>query len=559
MEWRSGMFVIYCSHQWVAHRHPDPKGMQIMELRNAVLGILSGNVKVRPDIEAQLLMQNNAVPVSDELVARLRDAYVWYDYWSVPQVSLASPEEEVGTLKAMTATVRCIPEYLKRSSLFVALCPEMDHEDTGLACNYGSWLRRAWCRLELACWGLSGRSGPDDGASLVLVESASNVTYKAAQRWLIPPVGDGEFSQEKDKGLLCPVVKSLMDGYVAATAKSRDNQAILKCRFVTALEATALQGLADEDPRSLLGDPPLEEEVALFLERLNFASLADQGQGGLSALHCAALEGRPKVVEAAVRSGAAVNAKTTAFLDVRGGSTPLHLACMFGHAETVRCLLELRAQPGICDAVGCSAVHWAALHGTLMNSPAFQHHKVLEVLLDSGVSIESPSTGGFPPLLHACGWGGNAQCMQVLLERGADVRWTTPLGGPLHHVAMWGCGSSDSIALLIKYNVDVDAVVSADGLQNSLLIKGAQMALSYGWESQFCKVLGEMEGSTPLMVAAMRGHRATCKALLLHKADHHRRNASGHSALDLAVSAGYEHVATFLRYANVGHRCSSSC
>ena len=40
--------------------------------------------------------------------------------------------------------------YIERSTHFFAVCPTVGHRDlSGTACDYGSWLGRGWCRLEL--------------------------------------------------------------------------------------------------------------------------------------------------------------------------------------------------------------------------------------------------------------------------------------------------------------------------------------------------------------------------------------------------------------------------
>ena len=43
--------------------------------------------------------------------------------------------------------MQSIPFYVEVSEIFVALVPELRHEDTGRLCNYTSWLSRGWCRL----------------------------------------------------------------------------------------------------------------------------------------------------------------------------------------------------------------------------------------------------------------------------------------------------------------------------------------------------------------------------------------------------------------------------
>ena len=53
----------------------------------------------------------------------------------------------------MTNAIASIPAYIERSSHFFAIVPTVRHHDVhGVTCDYGSWLERGWCRLEM--WAL---------------------------------------------------------------------------------------------------------------------------------------------------------------------------------------------------------------------------------------------------------------------------------------------------------------------------------------------------------------------------------------------------------------------
>ena len=48
------------------------------------------------------------------------------------------------------ALAQSIPAYIERSTLMIILVPTCEHVDrTGELCDYSSWRRRGWCRLEL--------------------------------------------------------------------------------------------------------------------------------------------------------------------------------------------------------------------------------------------------------------------------------------------------------------------------------------------------------------------------------------------------------------------------
>ena len=49
----------------------------------------------------------------------------------------------------MKHAVESIPAYIERVSLLLVLAPVCMHQDRQEACNFATWRRRGWCRLEL--------------------------------------------------------------------------------------------------------------------------------------------------------------------------------------------------------------------------------------------------------------------------------------------------------------------------------------------------------------------------------------------------------------------------
>lgn len=545
VEWSCGMTVIFVSHQWLADRHPDPKGLQLAELRKAFMNLFSGELSISSAMETELFLRSFTT-MSAETVTKIRSSYIWYDYWSIPQVSLAPADEREETVRDMVNAVNTIPQYVARSEFFFALCPDLVHEDTGVPCSFATWLRRGWCRLEMVSRGLCGDYAPRND-TFVLVRSGSDAIFQGALRWLGAIVGDGDFTVEEDRKLLRPVVKALMDDYTVAMAKSSDALGLAKSRYVLAIRATLLQGLGNEDHASLEESP--EEEAATFLDRFGFRTLSDRGEAGLGPLHCAALEGRPRVAQAAVQAGADVNSSLGASveeLNLTEGSTALTLAGTQGHAEMVGCLLSLRADTERSDVTGSYTIHLTVLHGTMMSS-CFHHDKVLELLLQHRANIESAPFIGARPLCATCGTGTNTKSMEKLLSHGASVNWTSHMGGPLHNVALWGQGTAEAVDLLVKYAADVNAVVQPPDASSRLFLSCAHWASSLGRTSELWQVLQALEGATPLLAAALRGHKELCEALLARRADQSCRNARGQSALDIARMRGNAHVAALFK------------
>lgn len=113
------------------------------------------------------------------------DAYIWLDYMSVPQIGsyldagMSDLTKAVESIPAYGELVECqrqrtplIPppvspqghvhlpirlpssdraaHAVEKASHFFAVTPYVQHRDLpSVICNYGSWLKRGWCRLEM--------------------------------------------------------------------------------------------------------------------------------------------------------------------------------------------------------------------------------------------------------------------------------------------------------------------------------------------------------------------------------------------------------------------------
>eukprot|EP00969_Alexandrium_andersonii_P354339 15441956-Alexandrium_andersonii.AAC.1 len=54
--------------------------------------------------------------MSPDTIAELSGAYLWYDYWSVPQPRLSIVGKEAETLQQMIRSVNTIPSYVRRAN-----------------------------------------------------------------------------------------------------------------------------------------------------------------------------------------------------------------------------------------------------------------------------------------------------------------------------------------------------------------------------------------------------------------------------------------------------------
>ncbi|NXO30710.1 ASB18 protein, partial [Cisticola juncidis] len=115
-------------------------------------------------------------------------------------------------------------------------------------------------------------------------------------------------------------------------------------------------------------------------------------------------------------------------------STPLCIAALHGHAESLRHLLRRGADPSLAPG-GRGPLHQACLGG---------HSLCLELLLEYRADPNLRSEEGAAPL-HLCTQRGSLRCARLLLRHGAAVDLPSEAGGDtaLHVAAergLWGWG-----------------------------------------------------------------------------------------------------------------------
>lgn len=200
-----------------------------------------------------------------------------------------------------------------------------------------------------------------------------------------------------------------------------------------------------KEARTLTRVPEIRSEILLELSKLspryavdhpdeflkatfgpqNLSSRADQKimvhDGTTPLMLYAVIAKDTKLLETLIGIGLDVNATN------EGGFSPLMFAAAYGTPDTVRYLIEqgadLNAKAYIMDL---NALHLAALRNP---NPA-----MIDVLLDAGLSIESPVLNGYTPILLAASDTKNLEVVETLIERGADIGVYDEDGATLHSI-----------------------------------------------------------------------------------------------------------------------------
>lgn len=297
---------------------------------------------------------------------------------------------------------------------------------------------------------------------------------------------------------------------------------------------------------------------------------------GRTALRAAAWGGHEEILLTLLDHGAKVDSMD------HEGRTPLIASAYMGHKEAVEILLDAGAEVDLADGDGRTALSVAALCVPTA-AGGRGHGEVVSLLLERGADPEHKDKNGMTPLLLAS-YEGHEEVVELLLEAGADVDESagaypsaiTPLlaaaamghAGTVNRMLFWGAavdaidgeGRTALCLAAAKGSVEVVRALLDRGLdenhKDDLGWTPLHTAACEGHKS-VCMVLtvqgsmarvGELdvEGRTPLILAAQEGHCSTVRLLLDRKSPIDHRGYNGHSALSAAALQGHEEVVELL-------------
>jgi hypothetical protein len=161
-------------------------------------------------------------------------------------------------------------------------------------------------------------------------------------------------------------------------------------------------------------------------------------------------------------------------------------------------------QWSIRDARGIEPLALAAARG---------HAGAVKLLLDARASVDARAMTCGRSALHRAAEEGHGECVDILLERGAEVLSTQQNGQAALHSASAG-GHLEMV--------------------RALLARGAAVEQR------------DLAGATPLIAASEAGHLEVCKALLAGKAAVNAEDGTGWRAIHHAAKGGYEELALAL-------------
>lgn len=511
-EWQPEMFVIFISHQWLGTKFPDPSGHQLAQLRVALRRLMDKSLKV----EADLTRMDLGEAISYGQVA---DGYLFLDWFAIPQITARTDGvNEDATRSDAALAVQSIPAYVEACDLFVALVPELVHSDTGLPCNYKTWLSRGWCRAELWCRLLSNRRD----TSVIVIFSSHEALYIFPLDWQKNTISNGLFTVESDRAVVVKLGEMALKSKIQHL---RDAGPLTEYRFYLARRP------------ALLNQKQEKWDLNGFLEYFDFPNMeaAVKQESGMTGMMCAVLAGDLDMLKLLAEHRADPNGRASGLADLGYYDTQtLLMVAVKSHQDpsVLSTLMSLRADPDRVARSGIGAM-WLAL------DPG-----QVQVLLEHKAILEHGALNG------VAGRASSAT-VRVLLENRCDAGCLSFDGfSPLHAVPTFGRANPhacETTQLLLAFRSDVNVQAQPSGRMFWECFRARVHTAVFGLQaSAYRRKLASLPGATPLSIAAVMGDKALVQLLLENDAQVDIQNNRGDTAEDLARASGHHDLLQIL-------------
>lgn len=510
VECQATVLSIFVSHQWLGKGHPDKTGAQFKILQEALANIIDGFTKIELDLPMQFTGETTVLSSANR--EQLRNAYVWFDWFSIPQIEVKSGGNDSEEMSShVFLSVQSIPFCVESCKLFLALVPTLPHNDfEDVSCNYCTWLDRGWCRLEIWCNLLShNREAP-----MILVRDADQAEFAMPIHWVHSSAQEGNFAVESDREKVAQVMRTAFRSKLASLKGNREQVDLF--RYLAAVQYRLLQ----------LPRPSLSLES--FVDHFGFEKPELTASQGMVPLACAVLSEDLEMVERLVTQYSAqldVRLPGIAEVGLTRGRTPLHLAAMTG-GPMVRQLLQLRADPNGCNTVGMSALGYS------------RSCEAVEVFLEQQADVNyTAPPGGLTPLAVASLFCAPTPVVQLLIHRRADVnhRGYGGAAAPLTCLAVPADGNpclAEQVRCLVAGRADVNLCGEPTGALRVFEL-ACRATSCIRTQSSLERIFAEIS-TTPLGFACLLGREPLVQLLLEQRSDPEIRNNRGHAALELA-------------------------
>ena len=438
--------------------------------------------------------------------------------------------------------------------------PSVNHNDReGAMCDFGSWLSRGWCRVEM----FSLLFKRFNELPVIVVRGGECEPYMISPvKTMARPPGSGEFTcctrnhkmKEPDgteRGIPCDKMKI---GQLVWTMLQKklsfmlgDNQ-IVEYRMWLALIPHFMQGLPNTEAALKVSRSPRleategEDAAKDFLATYHFKTAKDEegrSGSGMSPLVHAGMVGNVEVAAELIRQGADVHCKLLKLNTTTGadaGTTVLHAAlalCPSRHVEMITVLLRAGADANASSKNGGTPLIAGVMYHNVSSVKALlQCADTLD--LECGTNANNATSLGFAAYM------GTPKLCEILMKAGASRTHVNNHGATKLHDACQNVATTELMLDLLWNDgeLDINAVMRPRNMFWHLVDGYFQMGVkrSFITKSQFVMDMAHTEGNTPLHYSAMCGLIHVTEWLLDHGA--HKslgvRNKMGATPLDVA-------------------------
>ena len=516
--------AVFVSHEWVGLQHPDPESKQLRVLQDALTYMLSDLQQIPLDVYTEIFFPGAPPLPASEL--RAAPLYIWYDYFSCPQLERPRLGTDPETPRPnLTRAIDSIPAYIARCKFFFALCPVVESTSAGKVFTTFSWNDRAWCRTERVLRELS----PND-PWIIMIKSTTELEMTAsfAPFFVVQPAGEGRFTKEKDRIKLAPVFQKALLSKMKLLLKSGD---VVGYRFLLNKQNVYLRGFDASAAHDLVsgfaGNPGMgTDDAALAAQRFLFQNgfeTITEFSGGWLPLHFAALRGDPLVIQGLLQLRANVDRwtrKAPPMAGVPAGYTALGICSLFKHHDSMRLLISARAALD------------AGLHPVVAASALADDAEGIRILSAAGVRIFKKNLFG-DIALDYCSMFAAMSSMEELVAQAGSQLHQADLGKSLYFAAAGRGGSAEVMMRLVELRADVNA---SDRLSVPLRAKFTFKGLQHriGRRTLETRWGYHHGGQTPLMASVMSGQFEGAAALIAAGARLDLRNCRNWTAADFA-------------------------
>lgn len=242
-------------------------------------------------------------------------------------------------------------------------------------------------------------------------------------------------------------------------------------------------------------------------ELLSVESMEQLNEDGMAAVHMAAKNGHIGMLAAMIEKGVDVNLLEDS--PARPGTTPLHEACTYGHADAVKLLMDAGADDTIRNSAGETPAHCAVqsrrFGRDLTNE---EREKVLKQLKN----LDIPGENGRTPLMltQLLNLTAPKDLFPVFREKGVDINRTDNWGMTALMIHAGNHCYKDVVKMLMQAGADIHIADNA--------------------------------GNTVLYYALKYGDAGTARYLIKKGADYNRPNNQGETPVQIAVEKGMDTV-----------------